>query len=118
MPAPSGAWAEDLVARYLTDRGAELVARNWRCREGELDIVARHQGTLLFVEVRSRRQEDFGSPLSSITRSKRRRLAAAAARFLETLPDPEPCRFDAAGLTGTPENYRFDYLQGAFEVEG
>ncbi len=116
MPPHSGAWAEDLVARYLSSRGAEILARNWRCREGELDIVARHTGILLFVEVRSRRNESFGSPLSTITARKRRRLAAAAARFLAELPEPEDCRFDAAGITGDPESYSLSYIEGAFDA--
>ncbi len=118
MASPSsGSWAEDLVAARLIASGADILARNWRCREGELDIVARQGELLLFVEVRARRRRDYGGPLASITPAKRRRLLAAAARYLATLSELPPCRFDCVGVHGTPAAHAIDYCEGAFGAE-
>jgi len=89
-----GRRAEALAAAFLEARGLRIVARNWRCRFGEIDLVARERGTLVFVEVRSRAGRSHGGAAESITAQKRRRLLAAAQLYLrETAPDT-PCRFD------------------------
>jgi putative endonuclease len=96
--AESGAQAEALAARFLEARGLVIVARNVRSRHGELDLIARDHGTLVFVEVRLRRHADFGGALASITAAKQARLLAAARSYLATLPGEPPCRFDAVLL--------------------
>lgn len=73
---------EELAAAELRRLGYEIVARNWRCPEGEADIVARRDGEWLFVEVRTRRGQRFGLPEESITPRKRARMAAVAPRYL------------------------------------
>lgn len=77
-----GRRGEELAAEELRRRGYEIVARNWRCPEGEADIVARQGEEWLFVEVRTRRGRGFGLPEESITPRKRARMAAVAARYL------------------------------------
>ena len=91
----AGGAAEDLAARYLEGQGLAIVERNWRCRAGEIDLVARDGATLVFVEVRLRRNRAFGGAAESITATKRRRLRLAAEHYLARLPAEPPCRFDA-----------------------
>ncbi|HTS21553.1 MAG TPA: YraN family protein [Casimicrobiaceae bacterium] len=91
----AGTAAEALAARFLAERGLSIVERNYRCRGGEIDIVARDGTTVVFVEVRMRRSRAFGGPGESITAAKRRRLRLAAEHYLARLPREPACRFDA-----------------------
>jgi putative endonuclease len=93
-----GAAAEGLAAQYLAEQGLAIVGRNYRCRAGEIDIIAREGSTLVFVEVRMRRNREFGGPAESITAGKRRRLRLAAQHYLASLRREPPCRFDAVLL--------------------
>ena len=90
-----GAAAETLAAEFLVKRGVEIIARNYRCRGGEIDLIARHRDMLVFVEVRLRSNAAFGGAAASITVAKRRRLARAAGHYLAALGREPPCRFDA-----------------------
>jgi putative endonuclease len=90
-----GATAEALATRFLQARGIRIVEKNYRCRGGEIDIIAREGSTLVFVEVRLRRNNAFGGAAASITPAKRRRLAFAARHYLGRLGREPPCRFDA-----------------------
>lgn len=96
--AAAGARAEDLAADFLSRRGLAIVARNFRTRMGEIDVIARDRGTLVFVEVRLRSGAAFGGAAASITAAKRARLLAAADAYLATLDRVPPCRFDAVLL--------------------
>jgi putative endonuclease len=91
----SGAAAEALAADFLIARGLTIVERNFRCRTGEIDLIARERETLVFVEVRLRRSAAFGGAAASITTAKRQRIARAARFYLGTLGQEPPCRFDA-----------------------
>jgi putative endonuclease len=77
-----GRFGEEVAAQHLTAAGLEIVERNWRCREGELDIVARDQGDLVFVEVKTRSSLAFGTPAEAISRAKLARLRRLALRWL------------------------------------
>jgi putative endonuclease len=90
-----GSAAEALAADFLAKRGLAIVERNYRCRGGEIDIVARDDTTLVFVEVRLRSRADFGGAGASITAAKRRRLKFAATHYLGRLQREPSCRFDA-----------------------
>lgn len=90
-----GAAAEELASAFLSARGLAIVKRNYRCRRGEIDIIARDRDTLVFVEVRLRRSATFGGAAASITAAKRLRLRTAAAHYLGGLGSEPPCRFDA-----------------------
>jgi putative endonuclease len=98
--ANKGAEAEALAAEYLHSRGLAIVKRNYRCRGGEIDLIARDGTTLVFVEVRMRSSSAFGGARASITAAKRRRLKFAAGLFLSGLAREPPCRFDAVLLDG------------------
>jgi putative endonuclease len=90
-----GAVAETLAAAYLAARGLPLVARNYRCRGGEIDLIVGDRDTLVFVEVRLRSSATFGGAAASITAAKRRRRTLAARHYLAMLGREPPCRFDA-----------------------
>jgi putative endonuclease len=79
-----GAWGEEVVSRSYEDQGYQIAARNWRCSAGELDLVAVGDGgrLVVFVEVRTRSSDAFGSPAASVTQAKRRRWRRAAAAWL------------------------------------
>ena len=90
-----GAAAEALAAEFLQGQGLTIIARNYRCRGGEIDLIASDGDTLIFVEVRLRSDAAFGGAAESITMAKKRRLAFAAAHYLSRLNREPPCRFDA-----------------------
>jgi putative endonuclease len=96
-----GDWGETMAARFLARRGYEVLARKWRCTAGEIDIVARHDGDLVFVEVRTRRGRDPGMAAESITNAKRARLMALADAFLAAhdLPSNTPWRIDVVAIS-------------------
>ena len=94
-----GAAAEALAAEFLQARGLTIIERNYRCRGGEIDLIASDGDTLIFVEVRLRSDATFGGAAESITTAKKRRLAFAAAHYLSRLNREPPCRFDAILLT-------------------
>ena len=104
-----GAAAETLAAEFLAKRGVEIIARNYRCRGGEIDLIARDRDMLVFVEVRLRSNAAFGGAAASITAAKRRRLARAAGHYLAKLGREPPCRFDAI-LLDALEPDRIEWL--------
>lgn len=93
---------EDRAARYLASRGLDVVARGYRCRLGEIDLVCRDRDALVFVEVRARGSGAHTSALESIDRAKRARLVATARHFLMRNPGwyERPLRFDVVAFDG------------------
>jgi putative endonuclease len=113
-----GAEAEQLAAAQLEESGCRILARNWRCRTGELDIVAESEGRIVFVEVRSRRLTgSYGTPQESVTFHKQRQVRETAQRFLAAhrMLDT-PVRFDVMAVLFTLDKQlvRIDHLRGAF----
>ncbi|NWG87203.1 MAG: YraN family protein [Hydrogenophilaceae bacterium] len=109
---PSGAAAEDRAAEYLQRQGLKLVARNYRCRQGEIDLILREGTTLVFVEVRSRASSAFGGAAASITQAKQAKLIRAAQHYLSLQSSLPACRFDAVLIDGND----LQWLKHAFEV--
>jgi putative endonuclease len=107
-----GARAEDLCAELLRRAGLRVLARNWRCRHGEIDLVAEEGATLVFAEVRYRRGQGFGGAAESVTAAKRARLLAAARLYLMRRPDAD-CRFDVL-LLDSLEAGRIEWIRNAF----
>lgn len=96
----------------------QLLARNWRCKGGELDLVMLDADTVVFVEVRYRLHAAFGGALDSIDGRKQKRLVLAASLFLHKEPDwgNHPCRFDVVALQGSHHAGRpLQWLKNAFE---
>ena len=108
---PAGARAEELCANLLRAAGLRLLERNWRCRHGEIDLIAEEGGTLVFAEVRMRSGERFGGAAESVTQAKRSRLLAAARLYLSRRPEAA-CRFDVF-LVGA-EGARVEWIRDAF----
>lgn len=98
-----GRSGEDEAVRYLTGRGWQILERNWRCRDGEIDIVARDGRTLVFVEVRTRSSARFGHPLDTVTPRKVRRLRLLARRYTQQRHlRGEYMRIDVIGIIRPP----------------
>ena len=95
-----GAFGEDLAVRYLTDRGLEVIDRNWRCRLGEIDVVALAGRDLVVCEVKTRRSLTVGDPLEAVGHRKVARLRGLTAGWLRAHPSvhPEGVRIDAIGI--------------------
>jgi putative endonuclease len=99
------------VARWYAAHGYQIVERNWRCTEGEVDIVARRPGTLVICEVKARRNAAFGGPAAAVGHDKQMRLRRLALRYLAENGMHEPViRFDVACVVGA----EIDVIEGAF----
>jgi putative endonuclease len=112
-----GAAAEDLAAQYLQVRGLKILARNLRCKAGELDLVCLDGGVLAIVEVRQRGSAEFGGALGSVTWSKQRKILRAAQFFLRSEKRWRnlPLRFDVLAIEGLPDGaHRIDWVKDAF----
>lgn len=109
-----GQQAEDKAARFLEKRGLLVLARNFRCRGGEIDLICRDKNTLVFVEVRMRRNADFGGAGASITLSKQRRIILAAQHYLlANAKANSDCRFDCVLLDGDS----IEWIRDAFSAD-
>jgi len=106
-----GVPAEALAAAFLEGQGMKILARNYRCRFGEIDLVAESGNTLVFVEVRARKSEAFGGAAESITAGKRRRIVAAARHYLAARGE-RAARFDVVLVQGEPP--RLEWISDAF----
>ncbi|XVX19182.1 YraN family protein [Actinomycetota bacterium] len=94
-----GAFGEDLAARFYRDRGAIVLDRNWRCRDGELDLVVLDGATLVVCEVKTRRNTAFGDPVEAVTWRKAARLRRLAAAWLsEHEQGVDDVRIDVVGV--------------------
>ncbi|HSC00874.1 MAG TPA: YraN family protein [Burkholderiaceae bacterium] len=118
-PKSAGDHAEALALEHLQRHGLALVCRNYRvaggphARGGEIDLILRDRdGTLVFVEVRSRASGTFGGALSSVTARKQQRIVLAARHYLAKLPRVPPCRFDVVAIEGA----RVQWARAAFDA--
>lgn len=113
-----GRFGEDLAARHLTDSGLRLVERNWRCADGELDIVARDGDVLAFVEVKTRSTLAFGDPVEAVTPAKAARIHRLAMRWLDEhrgQPRWTAIRFDVVAVVRlAPGGPSVRHLRGVF----
>jgi putative endonuclease len=112
-PGPSG---EAAATEWLSARGMEIVGRNYRCKAGEVDVIARERGILVFVEVKTRKGGRFGSGAEAVDARRRRRLARAAETFLMRYGTRPPrCRFDVMEVkVDTNGRPGFHLLRDAF----
>ena len=110
-----GQSAEVRAEAFLKARGLTLLARNWRCRFGEIDLVMQDGPTLVFIEVRLRNRSDFGGAAASVTPAKQKKLLAAARQYLAMLKTLPPCRFDVVALSGDAAP---DWIRNAFDDMG
>ena len=110
-----GAWGEDLVAEWYVKRGYDIVERNWRCRQGEIDIIASRDSELVICEVKTRASADFGSPALAVDANKQQRLRRLAAHWLSENPTTRvSVRFDVAAVVGPKEDVSLEVIESAF----
>jgi len=108
-----GTEAEISAQNHLVQQGLQAIDRNHRCRGGEIDLVMRDQDTLVFVEVRLRRNNAYGGALASIDRRKQARLTIAAHHYLQKHRWNGPCRFDVVGIDASGN---LQWIENAFDV--
>ncbi|WP_330927315.1 YraN family protein [Candidatus Sororendozoicomonas aggregata] len=113
-----GAKAEKLALCYLKQQGLRLVAHNFACRQGEVDLVMLDYEVLVFIEVRFRASQAFGGALSSITPAKQQKVRKAAAQFIQRhkVHALRHCRFDTITITPNDDSRqnRLEWIKGAF----
>ncbi len=114
--ANRGEAAEQAALHYLQQQGLRLIARNYRCRQGEIDLIMADGNQLAFIEVRYRKSSLFGSAAESVTITKQRRIAAAASHYLVTSGQNMSCRFDVVALSGD-QGEKIEWIQNAFQTE-
>jgi putative endonuclease len=107
-----GQEGERAVAEWYVERGYDVVAQNWRCRDGELDLIVRQARLYVFCEVKARTSTAFGAPVEAVTRDKQARIRRLAARWLdhEAPLRPLSIRFDVASVLGGV----IEVIEGAF----
>ena len=110
-----GQSAEKRAEVFLESHGLIFIARNWRCRFGEIDLIMQDGASRVFVEVRLRSRNDFGGAAASVTPAKQKKLLAAARQYLTTLKTLPPCRFDVVALSGDAPP---DWIKNAFDDVG
>jgi len=112
--------AEERACRHLDRSGFAIVERKYRTKGGEIDIVARKGDVLVFVEVRSREVPGFGTPEESVTPEKRRRIVAAARRYLSGVPPSSwrEARFDVIAIEGSGDAAVLRHYPAAFDAKG
>ena len=117
LPGQTGANAEESARIYLEQQGLRLVERNYRCRQGEIDLIMQDGETLVFTEVRYRKSSGFGSPAESVTPAKQQRIIATAAHYLQSnnASRMPPCRFDMLAIVGQGQQ-QIDWIKDAFQA--
>ncbi len=117
MPSPGDAY-ESLAAQWLEDQGMHLLARNFRGKTGEIDIIARDREYLVFLEVRARSNSSFDSAAGSVDRRKQNRILRTAQLFLQRHPGLAhlPCRFDVIAFDPRQSGHGLEirWIPGAF----
>jgi putative endonuclease len=117
-PRPGQA-GEDLACAYLQRQGLRIVERNFRCRGGEIDVIARDGETLVFVEVKERSGASHGAAIEAVTRLKRSRIVRAARLYAAQHALSEGAvRFDVVAIDLAPEGTRVRHEAGAFDAAG
>ena len=114
-----GKIGEDLACRELEGRGYAILARRYRQRAGELDIIARDGPTVVFVEVKAREGREFGNAVEAVTSLKRRRMTRVALEYLVRHRLTQcPCRFDVVSIHMENEQPVIELYQNAFSISG
>ncbi len=110
-----GAQAELLAVQYLQQHGLRLIVQNYRSRFGEIDLIMQDGTTLVFIEVRLRRNAGFGGAAASIDASKQQRIISTAQQYLASLARIPACRFDVV-LLDDAEGRNMQWIKNAFDA--
>jgi putative endonuclease len=106
-----GESAEEQAHQFLINKGLKPICRNYRCKQGELDLIMTDQQTLVIIEVRFRKTDQYGSAVESVTRAKQSRIIAATHTYLSSQKADKPVRFDVVAISG---NGNVEWIQNAF----
>lgn len=109
-----GQQAEQLACDYLCRQGMRVVAKNYRCKRGEIDLVMRDDDSLVFVEVRYRKSHDFGGALHSVTAKKQEKIRLTALHYMQQHHYNDNARFDVVAITGEGKQQQFEWISNAF----
>lgn len=111
-----GTQAEQAALQYLQQQGLRRVENNYRCKLGEIDLIMRDGKTLVFVEVRARRNNRFGLPIETVAASKQKKLIRTALYYLQQHKLDTPCRFDVIGIDHGSEPVQLQWIKNAFQA--
>ena len=117
LPTPQqiiGKSKEKLACQYLEEKGFQLIEKNYYCRRGEIDLIMRDHDFLVFIEVRYRKNDHFGSALESINYHKQKRLIFTAKHYLQQTRTPLASRFDVVAISGNNDNLSINWIENAF----
>jgi putative endonuclease len=112
-----GRTGEDRAARFLINKGYRILERNYRTRNGEIDLIGLHQGTVAFIEVKTRSNDAFGAPELAVDLRKQQRMIKAALGYIKAKKLHQvPCRFDVVAIS-TANEQQVELIQNAFEMD-
>jgi putative endonuclease len=112
-----GKKSERLAAEYLRRKGYRIIETNYRSPMGEIDIIAKEKGTLVFVEVKARRSNRFGSPKGAVTPAKQRKISMAALDYLKRFgQDDTRARFDVVAIDIKADKTDIEVVKNAFDL--
>jgi putative endonuclease len=113
----TGKRGEALAVKCLKKNGYKIIERNYRCKLGEIDIIARDGRVLAFVEVKARRSDEFGGPKWAVTPQKQRKVSMVALQYLkETEQMEQRARFDVVAIRLLPDHPDIEIIKNAFEL--
>lgn len=115
-----GALGEDISCKYLSNSGYKVIERNFRCRAGEIDIIAIQDDTVVFIEVKTRSGGNYGSPSEAVSKSKQMKIIKTALFYMQKkkLLD-NMCRFDVMEIIiDEDHNYNINLIKNAFQYSG
>jgi putative endonuclease len=107
---------EDLAARYLRKRGYRILKRNYKAPTGEIDIIAEDSGTVVFVEVKTRTDDQFGRPEEAVNYRKQRKIQSTALYYLSREKGEKRARFDIVSVYMKEKRKEVEHIKDAFEI--
>ncbi|MBS3741028.1 MAG: YraN family protein [Candidatus Cloacimonetes bacterium] len=112
-------FGEDIAAKYLKHNGYKILERNYHSVYGEIDIICQKDAQLIFVEVKTRRSNKYGSPLEAITESKKQKIIKASYEYIADRDLELPMRYDVITIKYIPsdDNYAFKHMKNVFFAE-
>lgn len=111
-----GEKGEGLAVKFLKKKGYKIIKQNYKTPIGEIDIIAKDEETLIFIEVKTRESVEYGLPFEAVNSHKKRKIANVALLYLKRFKEIPPCRFDIVSIyykQGKPE---FELIKDAFEL--
>lgn len=115
-PVSKGREAENAALEYLRKQGLILIKRNYRCRLGEIDLVMSDDKFLVFIEVRYRKSEKFGSSAESVNKHKQNKIIKTTLFFLKEFRVNQPVRFDVVAMSPDVCSYKINWIKDAFSA--